>query len=165
MQFKSAIFVAKTCKYGIFVAKTCKQAFNDSFFRFSKFHDSAACLAALVSTRFLFCFLNPAVEGGCMYWEIYVFQHFKSFNQQVNMAITLKLESYHLNGFLPKYSDIRRPSYLKCVELSHFEPNEGMTKPLQLPTNISKLVDSTFCLSAIYLQFPITFFKVQLCKG
>ena len=57
MLFKSAIFVAKTCKYGIFVAKIgkygifvakiYKYAFNDSFLRFSGSHDSAASLAAL----------------------------------------------------------------------------------------------------------------------
>ena len=44
------IFVAKICKYGIFVTKTCKYAFNDSFFRFSGFQDSAASLAALIVT-------------------------------------------------------------------------------------------------------------------
>merc|ERR1712218_223367 len=44
---KYGIFVAKICKYGIFVAKICKYAFNDSFFRFSGSHDSAASLAAL----------------------------------------------------------------------------------------------------------------------
>ena len=47
MLFKSAIFVAKTCKYGIFVAKIYKYAFNDSFLRFSGSLDSAASLAAL----------------------------------------------------------------------------------------------------------------------
>ena len=61
MKFKSAIFVAKTCKYGIFVAKICKYgifvakiykyAFNDSFLRFSGSHDSAASLAALLPSR------------------------------------------------------------------------------------------------------------------
>ena len=63
MKFKSAIFVAKTCKYGIFVAKICKYgifvakiykyAFNDSFLRFSGSLDSAASLAALFESRIL----------------------------------------------------------------------------------------------------------------
>ena len=61
MWFKSAIFAAKTCKYGIFVAKICKYgifvanickyAFNDSIFRFSGSHDSAASLAALTHSE------------------------------------------------------------------------------------------------------------------